>query len=316
MRIFISAYILLSSIISFGQEDPLFSNLTPTYAVSSAGFPEGRIDTFYEHQNSDTIDDVIWNKVYRFNYKEDGTPYESNFIKFLGYIRREQQKAFYKGGTFFDNREGLMHDFTLLEGDTTSIVAYRNYYPSDTLTYISYVVDSILNVNCIDGGTRKIMYLHSLSGNGIGIDWQFIWIEGLGDSYHPYLPTTCIDGSGAACDIYHRPYTIFNGSNWITSDELPCNLTSINSDYLTTYTLKVYPNPVNINDKVIIENSRDKIFSIEIITLNGQHVFLEENIFRQLYELDLSRLKQSPGIVFCRIIMENNKTHLVKLIVN
>ena len=106
-----------------------------------------------------------------------------------GYFRQENQRYYYRQHISCDTKEYLMYDFSLEEGDSVVVGVPGTYFESnpnlDTLTVWAYEIDT-LYYGGIPRRTLKMSFSPTVYSQA------YVWIEGIGDSYHPFPPATCL----------------------------------------------------------------------------------------------------------------------------
>lgn len=79
-----------------------------------------------------------------------------------------------------------------------------------------------------------------------------------------------------------------------------------------TYNLKIFPNPI-VNDQFTVKSSK-KISSIEILNVIGQTILKKENVSKD-GDISIVLNKPEKGIYFVKIIFENKKTLVQKVLI-
>ncbi len=109
---------------------------------------------------------------------------------------------------------------------------------------------------------------------------------------------TIIDSAGceaqSTCDIYVFP-------------------TNIDYHYSKNRYLKIFPNPINSQAYIIIEDLRYKKLRLEILNINGV-IIKEINITNRLTSFNIKELK--PGIFLYRLISDSKEVDKGKILIN
>ena len=92
------------------------------------------------------------------------------------------------------------------------------------------------------------------------------------------------------------PYDFFSGINDVA-----------------TVNIKVYPNPAN--DRVLVSFNNEKVNKLNIINLQGKTILTKE-IQEKTKQIDLEISNLKEGIYFIELILDDNRKHRKKLIVN
>jgi len=253
--------------------DSIPSTATPSFALEIASPFFYVFDTFYLDK-SDTImlDGNLWLPVYEKKSNAQTGAIVTGYPRLVGFTRQNERTVFYKNTSIFP-REGRMYDFSPNRGDSTWIVSWQEEAKDSLL----YVVDSVKYKNCIIGDSTKFMYVRALSNFP---DQAFnahrtTWVEGIGDLYHPYLPTTCLNGT---CEFEYRSTKFFFDNEWLDVEEdLSCEYL-VNTDLPSAElpAVKIFPNPVSAGATLKITSGPHRIDEVRIVSLaSGQEVFFE-----------------------------------------
>lgn len=100
----------------------------------------------------------------------------------------------------------LLFDFGANVGDTITYPEELDIYMYDPVL----VVDSTDTVTLADGIARRRLFLHSVSG-GFSAE-NPVWVEGIGDLYHGFIPHTYFEDSWIATCYQENSVDLDNGS--------------------------------------------------------------------------------------------------------
>jgi hypothetical protein len=270
---------------------------TPVFALEASSPFFGIADTFYvDSIETVLLDSNYWMPIYENNTNAQTGQSSSGFPRLVGYVRERGKEVIYKFvGTF--PREGVMYDFSLNTGDSTWIIPWRN----NRVDSVLYVVDSVKYKNCIIGDSTKFMYVRALSNFP---DQAFnahrtTWVEGIGDLYHPFLPTTCLNGT---CEFCYESTKFFFDGEWLDVEEdLNCEyLVNTDAPPAVLPTIKVFPNPVSRGTPLNISSGTYQIDEVRLISLaSGQEVFFDRFMPSDSRELALPHIP--PGVYLVRV---------------
>jgi hypothetical protein len=269
----------------------------PVYALDT-GTPFFSIaDTFYvDSVNLILQDGEYWLPIYEKKTIVSSGQLFSGYPRLVCYAREDNSKVFYKNINSFI-RDGVMYDFSLNAGDSTWIVSWQERLQDSLL----YVVDSVKYKNCIIGDSTKFMYVRALSNFP---DQTFnahrtTWVEGIGDLYHPFLPTTCLGGT---CEFCYESTKFFFDGEWLDVEEdLNCEyLVNTDAPPAVLPTIKVFPNPVSRGTPLNISSGTYQIDEVRLISLaSGQEVFFDRFMPSDSRELALPHIP--PGVYLVRV---------------
>ena len=322
---------LLSSILCFllvltsaqvwAQQD----SIRPTFATGAITIAGIRIDTFYEQANADTFNNVVWDRIYRTTYDADGNVLPRSNFRLVGYIRRDGLKTYYKSPSDIapsEQVEGLMYDYGMNIGDTAMLVSYRNYFDSDTL-FAPYRLDTIVEVSCDGLATQRLfrfsVLLFNRGGVNGAIDNNLSWLDGIGDTYHPYLPTTCLDGSSfGGCETLYRSYGIYTGTEWVSLSSGSCQVitsTVNNIDFDPVSSVNIFPNPAHPTDRLTIQSTTAPISSVELWSATGRLLTTVRDLRGAEVVVPLDRLGFRAGVLVCRVRLSDGRVAVRKVVV-
>lgn len=203
-----------------------------------------------------------------------------------------------------------MYDFALNTGDSTWIVSWQE----ETKDSLLYVVDSVKYKNCIIGDSTKFMYVRALSDFP---DQTFnahrtTWVEGIGDLYHPFLPTTCLNGTCEFCYVSTKFF--FNGE-WLDVEDLSCEyLVNTDSPPVELPVVKIYPNPVARGATLNVSSGTHRIDEVRLISLaSGREVFLDRFMPSNTREIVLPSVPS--GVYFVRVRTVTGREAVEKVVV-
>jgi len=224
-------------------------------------------DTFYSNDViTDTMDGEIWNRIYRSTFAEGSSSNGRDPIV-IGHYRTEDRKVYYDDGFF----NGLLYDFNLEAGEEARVLPWGEGF-SSTSTVV-YLVDSVKYMNCIFDDSVKVMYVTPYRNYEEGRLYRFghIWVEGIGDTQHPFPPKTCFAGS--SCESRNNWNKYFFEGVWYElwnsegTAQLPCQeITTSTRNPILNRPIKLSPNPVSPGGELTIAAGD---FSVEQASLVG-----------------------------------------------
>jgi hypothetical protein len=202
--------------------------------------------------------------------------------KLAGYIRQAGQKVFFLDSAL--TNEGIIYDFGLEIGDTITVF---NHFIKNNPHYITVnQVDSVT----INQQLYKRLYLNNL---------QEIWIEGVG-STNGFLCSGFNDTS--SCHYQLQLMTENGDTNYCL--ETPSSLTELTENQLVA---TLYPNPVNGEINIKIDNSQALPYNVKIINTLGI-VVLNEVFTTEVFRIDLTHCPS--GIYILQL--SNEKKQLIR----
>jgi hypothetical protein len=203
-----------------------------------------------------------------------------------GFIRGSGERIYYRTGP--DRPERLLYDFNITPGDTVTVYNLMDF-DDDLYIRCDFICDSVRVENFYQV-PRRVYYLARLSEDGI-IER---WIEGIG-SYsgilHNYNGYVGGDAFYLSC-VKQSGMLIFR-----LSEPQPCIKTTIGLEERKQSLPRVRPNPVGINQPLIINNAGVYGF-FELYNALGILVFRQELVSSETsLAIDLK-----AGIYFFRLI--------------
>jgi hypothetical protein len=269
---------------------------TPVFALEADSPFFSIADTFYVDSVATVmLDSNLWMPIYENNTNAQTGQSSSGFPRLIGYTREREDEILYKYvGTF--PRNGVMYDYSLNAGDSTWIISWENNFTDSVL----YVVDSVKYKNCIIGDSTKFMYVRALSNFPDQVFHAHVttWVEGIGDLYHPFLPTTCLNGT---CEFCYESTKFFYGGEWIDVEELMCEyLVNTNSAPVELPAIKAFPNPVLSGGTLNIASGSYRIDEVRLISLADGREVLHRR-FMPTFGREVSLPSVPPGVYLVRV---------------
>lgn len=234
---FILLVLLLNSI-NAQELQPIFANQYESFLFTH------RDTTYIDYALTDTIEGVAWTPIYRTRFAE-GSSSNQGVLQLAGHFRTEDRRVYYSYD--FGGKE-LMYDFNLEVGDVAQILPWSNSR-MDTMVYR---VDSIKYMNCVFDDSVKVMYVRPFINYEENRPYWFsnVWIEGVGDTQHPFPPISCF--SGSSCEgintwgKYYFEGTWYELWNDNETGELPCE------EILTSTRRRVLEEPVGLSPNPVL----------------------------------------------------------------
>lgn len=224
-------------------------------------------DTFHvDEALTDTINGEIWTRLYRSSFSE-GSSSNGRPPGLIAYYQTESQKVYYSDGF----RDGLMYDFSLEAGEEARVLPWAG--SSIREDFMVYLVDSTKYMNCVFNDSVKVMYVRPYRNYSERRFYPFsnIWIEGIGDTQHPFPPESCLQYTSCeginSWSQYYLNGTWYELWNSEGTAQLPCEeiITSTRSPVLNL-PVKLSPNPVSAGRELAISVGN---FSANKISLIG-----------------------------------------------
>lgn len=234
-------------------------------------------------------------------------------MSYSGYIRSDSTRAYIRMTNSCTDKEYLMYDFTINNGDTVYL-AYNlwNSWTFDDTT--RFILDSS-NTQIINGVARDVYYLKYNTSPDLypNLYDQMIWIKGIGSTTHPFFPLECVDGF--FCDIDWRLLCFDSSGVQLYQDSLfnTCDTTYSTvkvNEVLNENQLIIYPVPFTNNLTISIEDAL--ISEIDILNLHGKIIYKIAGIEKNNFNIEtLENLHE--GIYILKA--HTNKGILIKKII-
>lgn len=155
---------------------------------------------------------------------------EDGSILKAGFFRQEGNKYYYRSNQDCNRKEYLLYDFSLGVGDSTVIGIPGTYFSDLPELDTVAVWVSAIDTSYYGGIPRRTLSLSYSPNSPIYFDQ---WIEGIGSSYHPFHPATCIPWS----DVCETTYSNLCLS---ISDEVVYSTSNFLGSTLCSYELSKY----------------------------------------------------------------------------
>lgn len=192
----------------------------------------------------------------------------------VGYYSVQGDQVYYSSGTnpILNNSYGLLYDFSANVGDEVIVVPPAIYFPDSLVTYNVQAVDTIY---CNGELLRSLTVVFEYDEP----DWSYVyyetkWVEGVGDIYHPFPITSCVDVM-PACEIEYSDMSLTTDNlYWDLTDDSSCPISVdvVDQVSLQTYQLIVAPNPTTNAIRLAI----DERATLEIFNSQGKLVLKSE----------------------------------------
>lgn len=204
-------------------ETPKIVSSKNLWTEVSYGFRGETQSQRYTFSEDSTLIDSTWYFNVLYSNDKDG----ENWIKTRQYLRNADDKVY----LMKDNKESILYDFSLMKGDTFTIVDHLGEREL-------YVVD-VDTIELLDNTKRKRIDLRC----EYFPEESTIWIEGIGDLKKGLLSAelSCL------FDIHTYLLCFYeNGEQiYFNQDLETCWILSTSVDDLLTSNLTIYPNPVS-----------------------------------------------------------------------
>jgi hypothetical protein len=258
--------ILASEVYSYGQNFE-FADSNAVWSVSDKKY----------FINGDSLYNAL-------NYKKIFIEYDSVIAtgSYFALLREDitENKVYviYKDST----NENLLYDFSLVEGDETTVFPFDDYVYRGPVTV---TVDSIDSVYIYDAYRKRI----TISGVNEDIGFDEKWVEGIGSS------TFGLFGSGLngvmVLDAYY-PFLLcyeedsvmlFDNPNFSTCYYQYANL----SEYSESIKFRIFPNPAT---KYIVVESELKQAQYKLLSSEGK--MIKQGVLDQFQEISISEIPE------------------------
>lgn len=258
------------------------------------------IETYQYGISGDTlINSIVYHKVYMLN----DTVYPIIPGQYCGAIREDNSKRIFAIGCDCaypgsGENEVILYDFSKAIGDTV-FVGIEGIGPEWYL--IINHIDSLL----IDNTFRKTFHFTS--------NQEYFWIEGIGSTRGLFSPIVaqptgfqkwkliCFNQEGV--NKYLNP--AFNSC-------FP-TLTGIYAVVEQNGQLQIYPHPVTDISVIDLSNAKSKYQYLEFYNLVGQKI--DQININGRKQIHINRVNYKPGLYIYRIISQDNKSIIGKLII-
>ena len=188
-----------------------------------------------EHQvyigNEVVTEGVLWWEIrYSDDFENDDYPDQENLH--AGYYRVEGDQVFYKH-QLIEEKEGLLYDFSLQEGDSVLCVA-PNSLPFPEF-FIQYHVLEVDTFTCNDKELKKMQVMFDYDvPNQTRILYYTYWIEGFGDLLYPFPAAICIEAPDCEQFFTCNMLTTVHGQTDSKADPPCISITSLMEENLSS----------------------------------------------------------------------------------
>lgn len=293
-RFLILSILIYFQLISYSQDTVKCWNIS----VYDDDFSPEHMNPTWTYYGLKTGGDTLISEI---SYKKLYISHDSLFRETFGIVGiREDSKRIYLSKSRYSLEEVLLYDFSLDTGDSITVyrlIGIENY----SIHPAKAIVDSISTI-IIDGDIRKQLFIeYQCVGYPEYIE-KDIWVEGIGSLDFGLLNESCRCLTGCYTSSFLTCYS--ENSTTIWRNPL------FNSCYIdSSATLNIEPeiileNAISITviNKRIQIHSEDPISSLRVINMQGQTIFIQNDILVNLYEFDLQ--DQENGLY---VIIVNNR---------
>jgi hypothetical protein len=176
----------------------------------------------------------------------------------------EQRVFFFTLNSSGDNKELLLYDFSLNEGDTTEVYNPLSPFPEEPGRF---VVDSTSGLTLFDGKVSKVLHLTALvpsQANSSGA----IWIERIGSTALVNTPGAVgdLNGVGELSCFYQDNELLYTARH----PDLECDASSSTEDFaVRDIELFFFPSPAK---DVITVRANERIKQLSIFSILGEQL--------------------------------------------
>jgi hypothetical protein len=289
----LTAFICIQ-LISYSQERLKCWNLT----IYDDDFSPEHLNPTWTYYGLKTGGDTIISGIL---YKKLFISYDSLFRETFGIVGiREDSNRIYLSESIYTPEEALLYDFSLDSGD--SITVYRLFridHPS--MNQALAIVDSISTIQ-IDGAARKQLFVeYQCIGCPECIE-KDTWVEGIGSLNFGLLNESCWCVTGCYEDSYLTCYSENNSTIWRNPLFTSCYIDSNATMNTEAEIIREDVVSITVVDKRVQIQSEVPISSLRLINLQGQTIFIKDDILANFFDLDLQ--DQDNGLY---VIIVNNR---------
>jgi len=251
---------------------------------------------YLDSTNMVVVDSTNWIPVYQTRTNGENGEISPGYPWLIAFTRTSERITYCKT-TDFSPVEGVLYDFNLMQGDSAWIVTWTNAAVDSAL----YVVDSVKYKDCLHGDSLKHMYVRALANpTSMFHSHRTVWIEGIGDIYHPYLPSTCLSGT---CELEFDVFKFYYGNQWVNVNDLLCEDIISSVQEPPPPDVQIFPNPVSRNRRLRIETAGELLTAGYVYELaTGREVYRAKFTPSPFWELSPERLVSGVYVVRVRTL--------------
>ena len=296
------------------------STAQPAYIIRFVTPGVDLLDTVYQDQQQETYAGKSWYGIYKTTWvPQRSEPSGFSPLK-IGLTREEGRKVYFVDlNNVPEPRIGLLYDYSLGLNDSTYILSQIRNLGIEPDTNL-VVVEQVDYINCSFGRNIKRMLVqayYDYPNDTISTVHLTHWYEGIGDIYHPYLPTTCSDLGASLCEEFPAAYSVRLNDQWYDSQDWNCQLTT-SSQLPSSPGKKIgyYPNPVDASRTVTLSAPEgNAVLQVDVYNANGRHLLRQTDPVMGLGLLDLRSIFMPPGLYYGVARLRSGGEEVLQLVV-
>ena len=303
----------------FVEEIP--ASAKPTHIVGFATSNGRLLDTLYTDTISEVYEGEIWSAVYKTTWLVDFMERSTRSPEKIGLVRTEGPRSYFADlYNFTGPRIGLLYDTSLEENDSTWILSPVKWNDSDPDHRLA-VVEDVDYLNCSFGTDVKrllVTVYENFPDSIVYTLYRHYWYEGIGDDYHPFIPTVCIDGSVDPCEEAPGLYEVFFDGQWYNETSWNCQLATSTGEPTNSSvnTVAIYPNPIpSISLINLSPPENNAVTDLKLFTTTGRLLLNQSDSLFGFTQVNLSSLQLSPGIYYAVTRLRTGRKEVHRLIV-
>ncbi|MBN2746384.1 MAG: T9SS type A sorting domain-containing protein, partial [Bacteroidales bacterium] len=214
---------------------------------------------------------------------------------YQGLVREEGKKVYFMP---LDRSEGLLYDFDLEIGDTARVVNFLcdnipvQIIDKDTITLF---------------GKQRVRW--HISNESYNAEY---WIEGIGSSNGPIHTNYMYNIICSTWDLLclHQNDSLL----YMLNSQIGCYHSNVGVEEIVAQkSIDFWPNPVKKGNAVRVDFGFVPT-KVELINSSGKVVYVAVELTQNSLQIETNSL--ATGFYLIRVINQENKTHILKLIVN
>ena len=324
MKYFVTIGILLSLMHVCNGQGMIPNSATPIYNSLYYTFEDNILDTIYLDSLPVIIDGKEWYNVYEAAYIANTSARVPGYPKLIGRQRKTGSRVLYKVLHSLEefNREGILYDYGLNEGDTLTMLAPETYLFRSSGSE-RYLVDSIRYASCFQRDSVKLFYLQAQDttfADGPAPFYYVLWFEDIGAKHHPYPASICHPWYFSPnCEQIFLSNERFIDNRWVDVLNETCEILSTSATTLAPAsgaTFLLSPNPIAPDQKIYLQFSEPQIVKqINIFNATGRKVYQMAAATNPVSKITLDYVQLTAGIHYVVVTLVDGSVASKKLIV-
>ena len=305
----------------YGQSlDTIPLTAEPTHVIGFRTSNYSLLDTIYLDEQSEVYDNQNWYGVYQTRWVIERQEQASSSPQKIGLTRTEGGRKYFVNFIDFDGpHQGVLYDTDLSEGDTVWTLSPERFLEEEPPLRLT-IVDEVDYIDCSFADNIKrlaVTTFYDYSTDTVSTLYSHYWYEGLGDVFHPYLPTTCVDGNGP-CEMLPLHYEVMLNGRWHDAADWNCQMSTTSSPAIPTKgaSVSVYPNPASTTASINLSPPENNaVTSFKLFTTTGRLLLNQSDSLFGFTQVNLSSLQLSPGIYYAVTRLRTGQKEVHRLIV-